>query len=309
MNRTSQPSRSSAWVAPDRKTSVQGTIPDSRSTLRMAERIFLDVTRARGPRRRRECLQAALLLTACLLLSPVATSAVEPGVAIRAEGYLGYSSIDLINRVDAFQGGGSGSVSLTVDRLYVQGDVFGDVMDFEENVEARNVGSGLHLGWRDPERGNAGVVGAYNSLKVAGTTFDVIRAGFEAAAYLDQLTIGLTGGYLDLDGADFVYLDALFAFYPTERARLNLGVGATGIEGGSPLIDLAVGGELLLTEALAPFLRWEGTLPKTFADVLQHSIVAGLTFYWGGDTNSLQGYDRNYFNSGCRGTLIGGRLC
>ncbi len=304
-----QQGRSSARNTSSWATTFQGANRGSRSTPRCVEALDPNVTSIRNRRDRRMRFHVSLMLTTCLVLSSLVSTAAEPDLAIRVEGYLGYSELDFINSVDAFQGGGSGSAALIMDRFYVQGDVFGDVMDFDGNTEAKNVGPGLHLGWRDPERGSAGVVGSYNSLDLGSGNFDVVRAGLEGEVYLDRLTIGLNGGYFDLDGSDFVYLDGLLAFYPMERARLNFRIGAFGIEGSDPLINLGVGGEVLVTEALAPFMRWEAAVPDTFGEVLQHSIVVGLTFYWGGDAPSLQAYDRSYFKQSCGAVLLVARFC
>lgn len=236
-------------------------------------------------------------------------NAIEPDVAVRADGYLGYSDLRFVADSDGFQGGGSGSVSLTFDRIYIQGDVFGDAMDFEGGIEPKNVGPGLHLGWRDPDLGSAGVVGTYNHLDLGGGIADVYRAGVEGEFYLDQLTFGLNGGYIDFEGSGLGYVDGLVAFYPSERGRLNLRFGAFGIENSDPLIDIGVGGEYLVTAAMAPFLRWEASIPDTFGDVLQYSVVAGLAIYWGGDGPSLRDYDRNHFKPSCEGLLLFGRIC
>ncbi len=309
MPRQIQGSRSSTRIASPRKTTFERANRGSRSMRRIAAPSVHGATSIQEVRGHRVRFWVSLLLTTYLAPPAIAATAAEPDIAIRVEGYLGYSNLDVIERIDAFQGGGSGSVSLIFDRIYVQGDVFGDVMDFEGNVEGKNVGPGLHLGWRDPDRGSAGVVGTYNNVDLGIKTLDVYRAGFEGEVYLDRLTIGLNGGYFDLDDSGFGYLDGLFAFYPTERARLSLRIGAIGIEQSNPLINLGGRGEYLVTDALAPFVRWEGSVSDTFGQVLQHSIVVGLTFYWGGDTPSLQAYDRSYFNQSCGGVLLVSRLC
>ena len=77
--------------------------------------------------------------------------------------------------LDGFQGGGTGSVSANFGQFYLQGDVFGDAIDFERNVEAKNVGPGVHAAWRDSGVGSAGVVGSYNHLDLGGGTLDIYR--------------------------------------------------------------------------------------------------------------------------------------
>lgn len=252
---------------------------------------------------------APVLALAFVALSAASARAAEPDLAIRVEGYVGYSQLDFIREIDAFQGGGSGSLSLVYGPFYVQGDVFGDVMDFEGDAEFETVGPGLHLGWRDAQRGSAGVVGSYDHFDGGSGSLDVYRTGIEGEVYLDRVTLGLNGGYLDFAGSGSIYVDGLVTFYPIERARLSLRAGAFDIEDGSPLVDFGVGGEYLATSALSPFLRWEASVPDAFDDVFQQSIVAGLNVYWGGGSPSLATYDRAHFKPSCGGVLLFGRLC
>jgi len=252
----------------------------------------------------------SLLLTTCLALTPIATASAEHGVAVRAEGYLGYSNLDLgIVDLDAFQGGGAASASANFDEIYLQGDVFGDDMDFERGAKADNVGSGLHMGWRDSNRGSVGAVGTYNSLDLGGGTAEIYRVGLESEAYLERVTLGLNAGYLDLDGSSLAYVETLFALYPTDHARINFRIGAVGIEDSDRLVTLGLGANFLMNDSVAPFLRWEASISDEFSDVFQHSLVAGLTLYFGAETPSLQTYDRSFFKQSCSGILIIGRLC
>jgi hypothetical protein len=248
-------------------------------------------------------------LIVCLAFILIENASAEPEVALRAEGYLGYSNIGDFVDLDGFQGGGTGSVSAIFAQFYLQGDVFADVIDFERNLEAKNVGPGVHAGWRDSELGSAGVVGSYNHLDLEFVTLDIYRTGFEGEIYVNAFTVGLNAGYMDLDGEGFAYLGGLFKFYPVERARLNFRIGAVGIDDDDPLVDLGLGGEYLMNDLLAPFVRWEASLPDSFDDVSQYSIVAGLTIYWGSDSPDLQTYDRGYLKSSCAGVLIFGRVC
>ncbi|HEB91362.1 MAG TPA: hypothetical protein ENI85_17430 [Deltaproteobacteria bacterium] len=253
---------------------------------------------------------ASLRVAAFIAFLPVATNAADPEIAVRVDGYLGYGNLDLfLFEEDAFQGGGSGSVSAVFDAFYVQADVFGDVMDFEGSLEARNVGPGLHLGWRDPDRGSAGVVGTYGHLDLGVDSLDVYRAGVEGEIYLDRLTMGLSGGYLDFSGADLAYLDVRLGFYPVERLRLGIRVGADGVEESNPQFGLGLDAAVLATRTVVPFLRWEASLPTRFSRVVQHSLAAGLALYWGEAESSLRARDRNAFNRPCRGLLVVGRLC
>lgn len=235
--------------------------------------------------------------------------AAEPEFAVRAEGYLGYSSLDLLDRVDAFQGGGTGSVSLVFGELYLQGDLFGDVTDYEGGTDVSNVGPGVHFGWRDAERGSAGLVGTFGRLDIGGVELDVFRAGIEGELYFDRFSLGLNGGYTDLDGTGSAYTEITGAYYATDRARLNLRVGAQDLEDGVSFLSFGTGGEFLLTDSIAPFVRWEASVPDGFDVLLQHSLVAGVSLYWGADAPSLEAYDRTYFRPSCAGVLLVGRTC
>ena len=56
-----------------------------------------------------------------LALLPAARTSAEPKVALRGEGYVGYSIIEIDSPLadaeeDAFQGGGTGSASVVLDK-------------------------------------------------------------------------------------------------------------------------------------------------------------------------------------------------
>lgn len=251
---------------------------------------------------------APALAFAGLALSSLAARAADPLLAIRAEGYLGYSRIEAFDEFDGFQGGGTGSLSLVLDEFYVQGDVFGDRADYEGDLQVETVGPGLHLGWRDAQRGSAGVVATYDHLEGQAGSVEAYRTGFEGELYLDRLTLGLNGGYLGVEDSGSGYLDALVAFYPIERLRLNVRGGALGIES-SPVVAFGLGGDYLVADFLAPFVRWESLVANSFGGVLQQSVVAGLSVYWGGSSPSLRNYDRTHFKSSCAGVMLVGRIC
>ena len=250
-----------------------------------------------------------LLVATSAVVSAGFAAAESPRIAVRGEGYLGYSSLDVFERIDAFQGGGAGSVSLVLDRLYVQGDVFGDAMDFEGDIDVKTVGPGLHLGWRDAERGGLGLVGTYNHLDTGVGNVDAYRMGAEGELFFDRVSLGLDGGYSEVDGEGLAYANALVSVYPVDRLRLNLRGGAWGFDQGSPSVNLGAGAEFLANDYLAPFVRWEALVPDDFAQLRQQSLVAGLTVYWGGDSPSLRAYDRTHFKPSCAGLLLVGRTC
>ena len=255
-------------------------------------------------------IASTVLLVAALALCPITTASASADVALRVEGYMGYANLDLgFVDLDGFQGGGAASVSAVFGELYLQGDFFGNAIHYEQDVDAKTIGPGLHLGWRAPESGSFGVVGTYNDLDLGVGNIDVFRAGIEGEAFFDQLTLGLNAGYTDVDGGANGYVDGLVALYPNENTRLNFRIGALGVGESDPLINLGLGGELLANEVLALFLRWEAALPDDFGDIIQNSVVIGMTLYWDADTGTLRGYDRSRFKQSCAGTQLIGRLC
>ena len=247
------------------------------------------------------------LMALWLTVLPTSTTSAEPKLAVRAEGYIGYTDLEVVNvDEDAFQGGGAGSASAVFDWLYLQGDVFGNVMEFDsEDVESG--GAGAHLGWRDSERGSAGLVGVYTDLN-DGT--DVGRTGFEGELFIDRLTLAANIGYLGIESDDYGYADASIALYPVDRARLHFRGGAFGFDDNEPFGMLGAGGEFLFLDVLSAFTRWEASFyDDSGLDIEQHSIVFGLNLYWGSDEPSLRSYDRTHFKPSCGGYLLVGRFC
>lgn len=247
------------------------------------------------------------LMALWLTLLPTNSLAVEPDFAARAEGFIGYSNLEVQSSdEDAFQGGGTGSASVVFDRIYLQGDVFGNVMEFDSE-DIQSGGIGAHFGWRDPERGSAGFVGVYTDLD-DGT--DVGRAGFEGELFLDRLTLAANIGFLGVESDAYGFADAGVSFYPVDRARLYFRGGAFGFDDNDPFGLLGAGGEFLLLDFLSAFTRWEAAFyDESGLEIEQHSIVFGVTLYWGADEPSLRSYDRAHFKPSCGGYLLIGRIC
>lgn len=249
----------------------------------------------------------------CLAVLPVATVSAESRVALRGEGYIGYSEIDLgFFDEDTFQRGGVGSVSLVVDQLYLQGDVFGDEMDFDV-LDTDTLGGGVHFGWRDAERGSIGAAGVYNNQdrSILIDSLDIWRAGLEGELFFDRVTLGLNSGYLQIDDDSTGYFDAGIQLYPIDRARLGFSGGVFDIEEDDPFGVVGADGEFLVAGPVAVFARWEAAfVDSSSGDLDQHSIVFGARLYWGADQPSLLTYDRAHFKRACSGYLLaGGRLC
>lgn len=261
----------------------------------------------------------ACLPSAILMGLPFAARGEAPKLAVRADGYLGYSHLESHLGIqdadgDAFQGGGSASASAVFDRLYTQLDVFGDKTDFDVNgsdfdFAAKSVGVGGRVGWRDAERGSLGFVGLYDHLELDGSDTDAGRIGLESELFLDRVTLSLDGGDAQFDDEDSGYLDGRVAFYPTDRWRLDLGAGAFDLEEDDQTVVAGAGGEVLLLDVLSAFVRWEASFFDSTIDVEQHSVLVGARLYWGAETPSLVAYDRQHFKRSCGGYRFVARLC
>lgn len=265
-------------------------------------------------------LLTAWILFAMIVGSGVAGAEARSNLAVRGEGYIGYSRFDIDTGfadtdADGFEGGGTGSVSALFDSIYLQADVFGDASEFD-SLDADRVGAGAHVGWRDATRGALGVVGAINHVDEGGSDTDEWRAGIEGQVFFDRFTAGLDAGFFDGDassdanGDELVYLLSNLVFYPNDRTRLNFKGGALGVGKDDPSAILSAGGEILITDFLSTFTRWEASLlDDSGIELDEHSVVAGVRVYWGSRQPSLVSYDREYFNESCVGIRRVGRSC
>lgn len=241
-----------------------------------------------------------------------AADAATPDTAVRAEGYVGYSQLDLgALDDDGFQGGGVGSVSAAIDRLHLQADVFGDSTDYDD-FGTEDVGAGGHVGWRDAERGGLGFVGNYNRFgEDVASGLDVWRAGFEGEAFLDRIALTANAGYLQIDDDSTGYADLGISFHPIDRARIGFDGGLVDIEESNPVGFVVADAEVLFADVVSAFARWEGEFSSSSGvDYEAHSIVFGARLYWGAEKPSLLSYDRTHFKRSCMGyRLIGARMC
>jgi len=254
---------------------------------------------------------ASVLVVSCLVALPVMTARSAPGVALRGEGYVGFTRLAVESSSasaddEVFQGGGAGSLSLTFDTLYVQGDVFGDVTDYDpDGVDT--VGGALRLGWREASRGSLGLLGTFNRQE------DLVnhwRAGLEGELYLERLTVAATGAYAQIyDDESTAHVEGALAYYPTERTRLRVRGGVLSPETDDPVGLAGASAELLVVEPLGLFARWEGAFVESSLDFAQNSLVFGARLYWGAASPSLLRYDREHFRDACDGFLFLGRGC
>lgn len=263
---------------------------------------------------------ACLAAIACVAATGSTRAIAEPTLAARAEGYVGYVNLSAEifgQQVEehAFQGGGSGSLSLAISEFYIQGDVFGDATEFDD-LESEIIGGGGHLGWRDAALGAAGAVGTFNQqYPDPGASTDQWRSGFEGELFLERVSLAANVGYAESETSDnnssSVYVDGALAYYPVERVRLHAMGGAFAVEEDEPVGIVGASAEFLALDPLGLFVRWEAAIIDDDAfEVQQHSLVVGARLYWGSSGPSLVAYDRAHFKPSCFGYQLGGaRLC
>jgi hypothetical protein len=255
------------------------------------------------------------------LFAAASAGAEEPGpaaVAARVEGYLGGAVVNQSgnDRESAVDAGGVGSFSALVGPVYFQADVFGDYTAFKRS--GSDVGFGAHLGVSDPDLYAVGASFSYQQIKwrrdlpYREVDDDYLRAGAEAELYLDALTLGVMGGYLENAERDKGGYTArgLVRYYLTEDLKLE---GAGGVakfgSGTQPqarvLVEYRPQGW-----PVGFFTRWEGAF-KSGLD--QNFAVLGFRLYLEGlgsdSPRSLRSTDRIYFRDSCQGFLFGARAC
>jgi hypothetical protein len=239
----------------------------------------------------------------------------EPGPALLAakvEGYLGAaildgSGFDNEAEVDA---GGTGSLTALFGPAYFQVDVFGDHTSFDP--DARSVGLGAHLGISDPELYAVGASFTYQNLEWKPFKDDFLRGGGEAELFLGPVTLGVHGGYIDVDNAnvDGFYARGLVRWYVTPDLKLEGAGGVVDIDSDSvpqarALVEFRPEGW-----PVGFFTRWEGAFDSGLD---QHFAVLGFRLYLEGlgleAPRSLRSTDRIYFRDSCLGFQLGARMC
>ena len=245
--------------------------------------------------------------------------------ALRAEGYGGMAILDPrgdSNDQNAAEAGGTGSVACLFAPFHFQGDVFGDYTDVDKLSNFHpdylsNVGGGGHIGIADPNVGAFEVTGGYNELAAHNDPgHGIWRVGGEGEYYIDALTLGVQGGYMDAgsksldvdfatDGKGY-YGRGLIRFYPTENLKLEGIGGVASIHGdvvptGRALIEYRFG-----DTPLAAFVRWEGAFDN---EMNQNFATGGLRLYLFDEPATLRETDRRYFREACVHYLAGARTC
>jgi hypothetical protein len=266
-----------------------------------------------------------ILAIGCLLgLAPLSSFAQDtweyeeessfPLFALRADGFIGVAAVDRFDFGSddtTFEGGGTGSVAFLLDSIYIQGDIFGDVRDYD-GADTSVVGFVASGGWRDPESGRAGGALAYSAQEVDNSDFDVFRFGVDGEIFLDFVTFGAEMGYanIEISGSDddAFYLDTGLDYYANDDLKL---LGGVGVIAGGDIDNIALlhaGMEYYLGSDIpvSLFTRWEAGFSH-FADT--NSFVGGFRIYWGAEHPSLKSYDRAYFKESCAGFNFIGRIC
>lgn len=242
-------------------------------------------------------LVAALLCSTVLLIA--GASLAEPPsdndpFAVRVEGYLGAVVADVDNYGDesAFEGGGMGSAVALFGPAFFQLDVYGDYMDFDEDLST--VGLGGYLGLVGAEVGSVALTGGWERA-LGSTDVDLGRVGAEGELYLGAFTLGAAADYLRIADTHADGWDAygLVRFYPTENLKLEgvggyADLGPDGVPQGGLLVEYRPEGFWL-----SFFARWVGRFDIGDSGDL-HSAVAGVRFYWDRGL-SLRETDRVYF--------------
>jgi len=165
-------------------------------------------------------LAAAIAGTAMMLASPaMAEKNAVSQFNAKVEGFGG-----ILSEGETY--GGAGSVALPIlEGIGLQVDGLAGSLDGEFTY-----GLGAHLFWRAPSTGLFGLVFSYMD---ASDLYDVWRIGAETEWYFDDLTLGGTLGYQDVDvsgleGAFFAGVEA--SYYVDDDVKLTLGVTGLGYD-------------------------------------------------------------------------------
>jgi hypothetical protein len=142
-------------------------------------------------------------------------SADDDGVQLSAKGQFRATFLDLEdNGKHVIQGGedahywtlqGGGALDAAWRALNLQADFAGEGslgVGSSDDTYQNSYGGGLHVGWRDPERGSFGAFGTMGNVQTTetlGKNPDSVAfgAGIEGQLFLDSATLYLQAGYLD----------------------------------------------------------------------------------------------------------------
>ena len=231
--------------------------------------------------------RTVLLLTACSILigifGGVASAADiamdDPGLPAvsgpngKLEASAGWVDLDGLGNDEIFSGG--------VAFSFPVGDMFGIQADLAavDAYSDTTVTGTLHAFTRDPSAYLFGVIGGYADAGSANAWF----IGPEAELYLDNISIELRGGHMDVDGSTtlnnelFAFGDV--AFYATDDLRLSVGASSVaGFQSANAGLEWFMG-----EQGLPGSLTLNGQVGEDGFT----AITAGFAVYFGGEDKSL----------------------
>jgi hypothetical protein len=273
---------------------------------------------------RRRLIASSVVSLGMLVLWAGVPSAKEPPspCAVRAEGYGGMAILDPDGQADkdlAANAGGTGSVGCLFAPFHFQGDVFGDYADVDKTFAVHSdyladVGGGAHFGLSDPEVGAIEVTGAYNRFDAEDESADGIwHVGGEGEYYMDALTLGVQGGYIEADAENVglnddtgYYARALLRYYAGENMKLEGIGGVATLDKDVVPVARALVEYRMQDTPLALFARWESAFDNV---LIEHTAVAGVRLYLFDAPATLRETDRRYFRESCVHLLAGARTC
>lgn len=183
----------------------------------------------------------------------------------------GFSDFDGSSTDEILYGAASLSVPLG-DMFGLQGDL-GVTHMFGET----GVGGNVHLFTRDPNAYLLGAIAGYADVGPANAYW----FGGEAEVYMDNMTLELAAGYLNVNpnigsSSDELFAIADLAFYPVENLRVSLGGSSiAGFESGN------IAAEYML-DSMPMSLKFKGEVGEDkFV-----AATAGISFYFGGNDST-----------------------
>jgi hypothetical protein len=183
----------------------------------------------------------------------------------------GYADLKATSSDELFYGAGSLSMPL--------GDMFGLQADFavKNILNDTAVGGNVHLFTRDPNSYLIGAIAGYGDVGNASAFW----AGGEAEFYMDNVSLEMAAGYLNVNpnvgsNSDELFASADVAFYPVDNMRLALGASSVaGFQSGS-----------ITAEYLLDAMPVSLSLKAEAGEDSFTAVSAGVSFYFGGDDSS-----------------------
>jgi hypothetical protein len=283
-----------------------------------------------------------LTATAALLLSSTMASAAdldrEIGLIVSGvvDKWAGVQFIDDGQDDDTvFANGGEGRLSLPLGsslsaqmdakyeyngnalESFADNDVFGPRYSFQ---------GAFHLSHRDPGSFLLGGLGGVGTASFGNLHYDVLFAGGEAQAYMDNITLYAQGGFVDFDPRGFaigpmdegLFARGVLRWFLTPDSRVQLEGTYMNVDLAGTTTDVDIfsvkarydfrSPSLPLIGEMPLFFQYRGTFSDNctvFGDVDDHTFMIGSSYSFSGDllTIDRQGatLDTPDFNHGCSG--------